>query len=144
MRSDTSFMTRCEELARSAALAGESPVGAVIVRDNQIISEAKEASRSKKDVTCHAEIEAIRLAVSSLNSSDLSQCILYTTHEPCVMCSYAIRFYKIRKVVYQQSVQYLGGIGSPMPLLTTTEVPTHWGNAPEVVKLADQQHKKME
>lgn len=135
MNTDHYFMQRCRALANTAAAKGESPVGAVIVKDDKLISEAMEAGKSKNDITCHAEIEAIRFAVEKLETNDLSDCILFTTHEPCLMCSYAIRFHKIKKLVYQNTVKYLGGISSSMPLLTTNEVPPHWGKAPVIVHL---------
>ena len=135
MNTDYYFMQCCRALANTAAAKGESPVGAVIVKDDKLISEAMEAGKSKNDITCHAEIEAIRLAVEKLNSNDLSDYVLYTTHEPCIMCSYAIRFHKIKKLVYQNTVKYLGGISSSMPLLTTNDVPPHWGKAPVILHL---------
>lgn len=133
MKTDTHYMHRCEILGKAAAEKGNPPVGAIIVKNGEIISEAEEAGKSKNDITCHAEIEAIRMAVKKLESPDLSECILFTTHEPCIMCSYAIRFYKIKKVVYQNAVEYLGGITSSMPLLLSNEVPPHWAKPPELV-----------
>ena len=133
MRSDHYYMQRCGLLGKTAAVKGNSPVGAIIIKADEIVSEAEEAGKSKNDVTCHAEIEAIRFAVAKMQTNDLSDCIMYTTHEPCIMCSYAIRFYRIKKVVFQNAVQYPGGIGSSMPLLVSVEVPPHWGQAPEIV-----------
>lgn len=135
-QNDWFYMQRCEILGQTAGRKGNSPVGALIVRNDEIVSEAEEANKTKNDVTCHAEIEALRLAIKKLDSTDLSDCILYTTHEPCIMCSYAIRFYKIRKVVFLHSVEYLGGATSSMPLLVSGDVPPKWGKAPEVIKLS--------
>jgi len=135
MQTDQYYMNRCIELGKAAEEDGNPPVGSLIVKANSIISEAKEAGRSKNDITCHAEIESIREAVKILGTTDLSDCTLYTTHEPCIMCSYVIRFYKIKRVVFLHSVDYLGGITSAMPLLTTTEVPPHWSKPPEITKL---------
>ncbi len=132
---DHFYMQRCEVLAKQAGSKGNSPVGAIIISGQKIISEAEEAAKTKNDITCHAEIEAIRLAVKNLNSNDLSDCVMYTTHEPCVMCAYVTRFYKIKKVVYLNAVNYLGGISSSLPLLTTADTPPHWANAPEIVHL---------
>mgnify|MGYP001105630206 CR=1 FL=1 len=132
MQSDNYYMQRCRLLGKAAAIKGNSPVGAVIIRAGEIISEAEEAGKSKNDITCHAELEAIRFAVKKMGTNDLSGCVMYTTHEPCVMCSYAIRFYKIKKVVFDNTVQYLGGVSSTMPLLTTHEVPPGWSKAPEI------------
>src|SRR6185312_2955191 len=99
MKNDIYFIKRCEILAAEVA-NGDAPVGSIISKDDEIISEAIEASKNKNDITCHAELEAIRLAVKKLKTNDLSDCTIYSTHEPCIMCSYAIRFYKIKKVVY--------------------------------------------
>jgi tRNA(adenine34) deaminase len=135
MKNDVYYMKRCEILAAQAAANGDAPVGSIITKDDEIIAEAIEASKFKNDITCHAEIDAIRLAVKKLQTNDLSDCILYTTHEPCIMCAYAIRFYKIKKVVYQHSANYLGGVSSSMPLLTSKEVPPHWSDIPVIVHL---------
>ena len=135
MGSDNYYMQRCDLLGKAAAEKGESPAGAVITKDDKMVSEAMEAGKSKNDITCHAELEAIRFAVKKMGTNDLSGCVMYTTHEPCVMCSYAIRFYKIKKVIFQNAVQYLGGVSSSMPLLTTHEVPPHWSKAPEIEHL---------
>ena len=137
MKNDLYYIQRCEVLAKEAAAKGDAPVGSVIIKDGEIISEAMEAGKSKNDITCHAELEAIRLAVKKMNTTDLSDCIIYSTHEPCIMCSYAIRFYKIKKVVYRHAVNYLGGVSSLMPLLITNEVPPHWGEVPVIVHLAN-------
>jgi tRNA(adenine34) deaminase len=135
MKDDTYYIKRCEILAGEAAAKGEAPVGSVIIKDDEIIGEAIEASKDKNDITCHAELEAIRLAVKKLKTDDLSECVIYSTHEPCIICSYAIRFYKIKKVVFQHTVSYFGGITSSMPLLLTKEVPAHWGDVPVIVHL---------
>lgn len=131
----STILERCKALGRAAGEKGNPPVGAVLVKNNEIFSEAAEVTRSKNDITCHAEIEAIRIAVKKTGNNDLSDCTLFTTHEPCVMCSYVIRFHKIKKVVFLHEVEYLGGATSSMPLLTTLQVPPYWGSPPEVVKV---------
>jgi len=135
MKNDVYYIKRCELLAEEAAAKGDAPVGSIITKGEEIIAEAIEASKHKNDITCHAELEAIRLAVKTLKTNDLSGCVIYSTHEPCIMCSYAIRFYKIKKVVYQHAVNYLGGNSSSMPLLMSKEVPPHWAKAPVIVHL---------
>lgn len=124
------FMTCCEYLGAKAASAGNPPVGAVIVQAGRIIAEGEEAGRSKNDISCHAELEALRAAVRQLQTNDLSDCTMYTTHEPCVMCSYAIRYYRISKLVYRDPVLHLGGIHSATSVLTTRDVPPHWSDPP--------------
>ncbi|MBK8775662.1 MAG: nucleoside deaminase [Chitinophagaceae bacterium] len=130
-----SFMRQCEALGKNAALKGNSPVGAMVIKAHTIISKAEEAAHSKNDITCHAEIEAIRFAIKKLHTNDLSNCILVTTHEPCIMCAYALRFYKIKKIVYKYPVQYLGSITSDFALLVSNKVPSNWGNPPEIIWL---------
>ena len=128
------YIAVCEELAAQAKENGNAPVGAVIVKDGKIIAQGIEAGNSKADITCHAEMEAIRNARAILGK-DLSDCILVSTHEPCIMCGYAIRFHKINTVVFQQAVQHLGSITSSMAILTSNEVPPHWAKPPQIIHL---------
>jgi tRNA(Arg) A34 adenosine deaminase TadA len=118
MENYTSFFTRCHELAAASAELGNPPVGAVLILDGVIIGEGMELARSSGDVTRHAEIECIRAAVLQLQTNNLSDCELITTHEPCVMCSYVIRHYRIRKVVFEVAVPTVGGVNSKFPVLT--------------------------
>jgi tRNA(adenine34) deaminase len=101
------------------------------VQDSRVISEATEAVRAKFDITAHAETLAIRHACSILKSIDLSGCILYTTAEPCWMCSYAVRQTRIRQVIVGTTVPYIGGVSSKYPLLTDSEI-NCWPAAPNV------------
>ena len=81
MKNDIYYIKRCEALAEKAAANGDAPVGSVIVKGD----EAIEAAKYKNDITCHAELEAIRLAVKKLKTNDLSCCVIYSTHEPCII-----------------------------------------------------------
>jgi deoxycytidylate deaminase len=78
MKDDKYYMQRCHVLGERAAAKGNPPVGTIIIKGDEIISEAEEAGKSKNDITCHAEIEAIRIAVRKRNTNDLSDCILFT------------------------------------------------------------------
>jgi tRNA(Arg) A34 adenosine deaminase TadA len=80
--------------------AGGGPFGAVIVKDNNILSESTNRVVLNNDPTAHAEILAIRSASSSLQTFDLDGCTLYTSCEPCPMCLGAIYWSGIKKVVY--------------------------------------------
>ena len=131
------FLRRGQELGQLASASGNPPAGALIIYEGKVISEAHEASKTKNDITCHAEIEALRLAVRHLDSNDLSACVLYTNYEPCVMCAYAIRYYKVSKVVFQHSVLFFGSTSSPSGLLTTTSVPHHWAQPPEIIHVPE-------
>ena len=84
------FMKRALELAKEAYYAGEVPVGAVIVKDGEIIAEGRNNRESEQNALGHAEIIAINNACKKLNSWRLSDCDLYVTLEPCPMCAGAI------------------------------------------------------
>jgi tRNA(adenine34) deaminase len=127
------YMKSAIDLALIAKARGDSPVGAVVVQDGVIIAEGIEGGKTKKDITFHAEIEAIREANIITGNSDLSDCTLYTTHEPCIMCSYVIRHSKIPTVVFGISVVETGGTHSFYPILTDTKIKI-WGKPPRVVR----------
>ncbi|WP_420321295.1 nucleoside deaminase [Flagellimonas sp.] len=126
MKNAKDFMARCEALAVHAAAKGNSAVGSLIVVNNKIVAEAEEAGFTKEDVSCHAEMEVIRKARKKLGK-DMSGAILFTTKEPCIMCSYAIRFHKISTVVFKEKSVELGGANSTYNLLTSDNVPESWG-----------------
>ncbi|OYY71665.1 nucleoside deaminase [Sphingomonas sp. 28-63-12] len=86
--------------ARTAAAAGEVPVGAVIVHDGQIIATAANAPRARHDPTAHAEMLAIRAAAAALGRDRLDGCDLWVTLEPCAMCAGAISHARIDRLYY--------------------------------------------
>jgi tRNA(Arg) A34 adenosine deaminase TadA len=91
------------ERAREAAAAGEVPVGAVIVKDGEVLGAAGNRTLTDKDPTAHAEILAIRQAAARLGSERLIGCDLYVTLEPCAMCAGAISFARIRRLYFAAS-----------------------------------------
>jgi tRNA(adenine34) deaminase len=127
------YMKFAIDLAMTAKARGDAAVGSVVVQDGAIIAEGIEGGKTKKDITFHAEIEAIREANLITGKSDLSDCTLYTTHEPCIMCSYVIRHAKINTVVFGISVVETGGVHSFYPILTDTKIKI-WGKPPRIVK----------
>ncbi len=98
-----SFMPRALALARAAADAGEVPIGAVVVRDGQVIAEAHNSPRADHDPTAHAEILAIRRAAQALGDERLTGCELWVTLEPCAMCAGAIAHARIARLYYAAS-----------------------------------------
>ncbi len=86
--------------ARSAALRGEVPVGAVVTKAGEIVARAGNRTRELNDPTAHAEILAIRQACKELGSERLSDCDLHVTLEPCGMCAGAISFARIARLYY--------------------------------------------
>ena len=100
MEADKKFLGKAVGLASESITKGGGPFGAVIVKDNKILSEAYNTVFLSNDPTAHAEDAAIRKAAATLSSFSLSGCTLYTSCEPCPMCLGAIYWAGISKVVY--------------------------------------------
>ncbi len=129
---DVEFMRRAIQLARVALERGDTPVGAVVVGEGHVVGEGVEAVRSAKDLTAHAELSAILEACRSLSSLTLDGATLYTTVEPCFMCSFVIRSARLSRVVIGRSVPHIGGVSSRFPILVDPAVP-NWVQPPIVV-----------
>ena len=100
---DEQFMRRALDEAMVARDAGEIPVGAVVVADGRIIARAHNLTETLGDVTAHAEMQAITSAANQLGGKYLTDCTIYVTLEPCIMCAGAIGWAQIRRVVYGAS-----------------------------------------
>jgi tRNA(adenine34) deaminase len=107
-RSD--YMAVALEQARQAAARGEVPVGAVVVRQGEILAAAGNRTREANDPTAHAEILAIREACSRLGSERLPDSDLYVTLEPCAMCAAAISFARLRRLYFGAADEKGGGV----------------------------------
>lgn len=103
--------------AKRASALGEMPVGAVIVRDGEIISRAYNRRETKKNALYHAEITAIERACKKLGGWRLPRCEMYVTLEPCPMCAGAILNSRIEHVYYGASDEKSGCCGSKINLL---------------------------
>jgi len=101
---DRKFMQLAIEKAKEGIRKGQTPFGACVVRDSEIISSAHNVVWKKTDVTAHAEINAIRMACKRLNSVDLKDCVIYCTTEPCPMCFGACHWARISRIVYGTSI----------------------------------------
>ena len=97
---DERYMQLALAEARKAYAMGEVPVGCVIVADGQIVGRGYNLTETLDDVTAHAEMQAITAAASTLGGKYLTQCTLYVTVEPCVMCAGAIGWAQVKRVVY--------------------------------------------
>ena len=97
---DEQFMRKALYEAQRAGEEGEIPIGAVIVCNDRIISRAHNLTEKLHDVTAHAEMQAITAAADLLGGKYLSDCTLYVTVEPCVMCAGAIGWAQIGRIVY--------------------------------------------
>ena len=105
-------MSCCIRRAKCAASKGETPVGAIIVRDGQIIGGGRNRRETTQNALCHAEIEAIHEACRRTGSWRLSDCDLYVTLEPCPMCAGAILAARIRRVCFGAYDPKAGSFGS--------------------------------
>jgi len=104
------FMALAFEEAEKAAERGEVPIGAVVVKDNQVLASAGNRTRELADPTAHAEILALRAACRHVNSERLPGAWLYVTLEPCAMCAAAISFARIERLYYGAEDPKGGGV----------------------------------
>lgn len=106
------YMRQALKLAKTAYSNDEVPVGALIVKSNQIIGKGYNQTEMLKDTTAHAEMIAISSACATLNSKYLSGCTLYVTLEPCPMCAGALVWSKINRVVFGAMDPKAGACGT--------------------------------
>ena len=126
------MMRRCLELAAVARSGGNTPVGSVVVLEGEIIGEAGEALPAGRSVTGHAEVLACQTALDRTGRRELAGAALYTTAEPCFMCSYVIRQLRVALVVYGVETPLIGGVTSAHPILTDPSL-DRWRPAPVVM-----------
>lgn len=113
------------EQAKLAESLGEVPVGALIVKDGEIIAAAHNQPIGLHDPSAHAEIQAIRKAAKILGNYRLVDCTLYVTLEPCVMCTGAIQHARIAQLVYGAHDPKTGACGSVVNLMTEDKLNHH-------------------
>lgn len=112
-------------LAQAARSAGEVPVGAVVVRDGEIVGRGCNRPIGRCDPTAHAEIEALRNAAGRVGNYRLPDCELYVTIEPCPMCAGAIFQARIRRLVYGAPDPKTGACGSVVDLAAQPRLNHH-------------------
>src|SRR5919109_723516 len=112
MRTDNEFMQLALDAARGAEAAGEVPVGAVLVRDGEVLAVGANRPIGACDPTAHAEIEALRAGARASGSYRLTGTSLYVTLEPCVMCASAIVHARVARVVFGAWDPKAGAAGS--------------------------------
>lgn len=116
MKEHQQFMKIALQEAQLAAEMGEIPVGAVLVKNGEIIAKAHNLVEQLQDVSAHAELLVMKEATSKLNQKYLSDCTLYVTLEPCLMCTGALIWAKLDKIVYGAHDAQVGACGSRMQL----------------------------
>jgi tRNA(adenine34) deaminase len=122
---DIDYMQEAVKLAQQAASNGEVPVGAIVVKDGDIIGRGSNAPISLSDPSAHAEMLAIRDAAKTLGNYRLIDCTLYVTLEPCAMCAGVIQHARLSKLVYGASDPKTGVCGSVINLMAETKLNHH-------------------
>ena len=115
-------MQRAIAMAHQAESAGEVPVGAVLVKDGEIIAEGGNRPISNHDPSAHAEIVTLRAAAERLGNYRLTDTTLYVTLEPCIMCAGAIIHARIKRVVYAATDPKAGAAGSVFDIFASPRV----------------------
>lgn len=125
---DVQFMQLALAQAQEAALAGEVPVGAVVVRAGQVLALGRNSPLASQDPTAHAEINALRAAAKVLGNYRLDDCTLYVTLEPCTMCSGALLNARLQRVVFGATEPKTGAVASVVQLLDNPQLnhQTQW------------------
>jgi len=123
--SDETFMREALLLAGKAAAAGEVPVGAVVVKDGEVVGRGHNQPVSSHDPTAHAEVVALRDAAKKLGNYRLGGCELYVTLEPCAMCAGAILHARIGRVIYGADDPKSGACGSVVNLFAESRLNHH-------------------
>ena len=103
--------------AEAAGAAGEVPIGAVVMRDDELVGRGRNGPVAARDPTAHAEIRALRAAAERLGNYRLIDCTLYVTVEPCLMCAGALVQARIRQLVYGAAAPKTGAIASTAKVL---------------------------
>ncbi|SHK11921.1 nucleoside deaminase [Epilithonimonas mollis] len=124
MFTDEYFMKMALQEAEKALEQDEVPIGCVIVANNRVIAKSHNLTETLNDVTAHAEMQAITSAANFLGGKYLLNCTLYVTLEPCVMCSGALAWSQISKVVIGARDEQRGFINKGLSLHPKTEVVT--------------------
>ncbi len=119
---DEQWMQQALTLAHKAEENGEVPVGALLVKDDEIISEGWNQLITKNDPTAHAEILALRSAANQINNYRLVDTTLYVTLEPCAMCATALIHARVKRVVFGAYDPKAGAAGSLFDILGTDKL----------------------
>lgn len=125
LESDHFYMRAALTLAAKGEIRGEVPVGAVVVKEGEIIGRGFNAPISTADPTAHAEVRALRAAAAHLANYRLAGCTLYVTLEPCAMCAGAILHARIERLVFGAPDPKTGACGSAIDLFADERLNHH-------------------
>jgi len=122
---DEIFMRIALGYAQQAAMSGEVPVGAIVVKDGKVVGCGGNSPIDTHDPTAHAEITALRDAAKNIGNYRLVGCSLYVTLEPCAMCAGAIQHARITRLIYGANDLKTGACGSVVNLMTEPKLNHH-------------------
>ena len=108
---DKEFMRKAIRLADDSVKNGGGPFGAVIVKDGEIVAGSSNSVTTDNDPTAHTEVNTIREACRRLHTFDLSDCVIYSSSEPCPMCLGAIYWARIGRIYYGNTRKDVGSVG---------------------------------
>ena len=134
IKNDEYFIRKAIELAMKSRNEGNEPFGAILVKDNEIVISGQNQINTSCDPTHHAEIGLIRKFCAENNILNLKEYTLYTSCEPCIMCSGAMVWANLKKVVYSVSHEQLAEIAGSNIMISCKEVFEKSPNKPIVVE----------
>ena len=129
---DREYVERTIRLAKEAVEAGNTPFGALLVVDGEVVSEARNETRTEDDVTAHPELTLARWAARELDTDELADCTMYASTEPCPMCSTAIHYAGIDRVVFGVDGETLGELSGGVVPIPCEEVVRRGGGETSV------------
>jgi tRNA(adenine34) deaminase len=132
---DQEYIKKAIELSEKSFDRRDMPIGCVIATSQGVIAESENYALSNKDFTQHAEVLCMLSAAKKLGKTDLSECTLYSSMEPCPMCSLLIREYRISKVVFSLISEDMGGMTKYQILQDknlSDKFPNHFGDVPKI------------
>jgi tRNA(Arg) A34 adenosine deaminase TadA len=122
MHIDEQFVEQAIELAREARLAGDHPFGALLVLDGTVVLTARNTVQTDRDPTAHAETNLVAQAIRRLTPEEMRRSVLYTSCEPCAMCSGKMYWAGIRSVVYALPAEELAALAGRRFLVPCREL----------------------
>jgi guanine deaminase len=131
---DERFMRMAIEQAHAGVRAGQSPFGAVIVRDGEVVCAVHNRVWETTDITAHAEVVALREACRALGTIDLGGCTIYSSTEPCPMCFSAIHWANVDRIVFGTSIGDADRAGFRELSISNEEMKERGGSHVEVVR----------
>ncbi|MFC1510473.1 nucleoside deaminase [Candidatus Omnitrophota bacterium] len=130
---DRQFMQMAIDKAREGIAQGQTPFGACIVKDGEVISCEHNVVWATKDITAHGEVHALRVACQKLNDINLEGCVIYSTCEPCPMCFSACHWAQITKIVYGAGIEDAQKAGFNELAISNVDLKEKGGSSVEIV-----------